>query len=53
MKNFNSRPLHNQADATLFVNRATRQQDLNWKEYLPMVLLGVMLLGLLMHGLLW
>lgn len=53
MKYLNSHQLHDGPDATLCFNPASRKQDLHWKEYLPVILLGVILLGLLIPSLLW
>jgi len=42
--------LRNERDATLLFKPKNLKQDLNWKEYFPMVVLGV-LLGLLLSSL--
>lgn len=52
MKYHNDGVLRNEQDSTLWLRPGAQKRTLTWKEYLPLVVLGVVLASLLMNGLL-
>ncbi len=38
-------------DSTLYLSAYSQEPKLTWKEYIPLVILGVLLLGLLLQAL--
>jgi hypothetical protein len=49
MKYLNGR-LRSEQDSTLYLRPYSQQQKLTWAEYLPLVILGVLLAGLLLQA---
>jgi hypothetical protein len=49
MKYHNDGMLRNAQDSTLFIRPGKQKRKLTWVEYLPLLVLGVLLIGLLAH----
>jgi hypothetical protein len=52
MKYHNDGVLRTEQDSTLWLKPGSQKQKLTWVEYLPLVVLCILIVGLLMHGLL-
>ena len=49
MKYHNDGVLRNEQDSTLWLRPGSQKRKLCWKEYLPLLVLGILLASLLAH----
>lgn len=50
MKYHNDGVLRTEQDSTLWLKAYSQKRKLTWVEYIPLVVLGILMAGLLMNG---